>query len=253
MKSEPKDGGLPASTAALQKIADGKTWAIEMAVVNARSRRMAWWFAAGAGLVALAGMGSATAMFLQPPPAPKVLVVDKTTGETMVLPNLDGKTVPQVVAMDLNNASAYVVARETYNWSLLRKDYDQVARMSTPQVFAPYSRQFIGPGALQEKLADKELRQVTVINARPLISSDPGRSGEVVVTYEREIRNGSATGPQLSRHVATIRYEYRPNSIKRDEDRLWNPFGFVVTAYRSDAEVAASRVETQAGAAGEVQ
>ena len=40
-----------------------------------------------------------------------------------------------------------------------------------------------------------------------------------------------------TRHVASVVYEYQPGVLAKEADRLENPFGFVVTAYRSDPEI----------------
>ena len=40
-----------------------------------------------------------------------------------------------------------------------------------------------------------------------------------------------------TRHVASIVYQYQPRVFAKERDRLENPFGFVVTAYRSDPEI----------------
>jgi type IV secretion system protein VirB8 len=37
--------------------------------------------------------------------------------------------------------------------------------------------------------------------------------------------------------VASIVYQYQPKVLAKEADRLENPFGFVVTAYRSDPEI----------------
>lgn len=239
---------LPRSPKALQKLAQGSLWAVELEVLNARSRRQAWMVAAAATAVAVMGVAAALLQFMQPPPAPKVLMVDRTTGETVVLPNLDERTVPQVIALDLHNAARYVRARETYNYSMLNADYHQVARMSTAEIFAPYQKLFVGADALHDKLQDKELRRVTIIGVRPSGETVPGKSGEALVTYEREVRSQGTPAPVVTRYVATVRYEYRPTAVKKHADKLENPFGFVVTAYRSDAEVAPSRVEAAVAA-----
>ncbi|NRF71372.1 type IV secretion system protein [Aquincola sp. S2] len=242
---------LPASPAALKALAESSGWEVETRAVLARSERRAWLISAASVGIAVLGMAAATAQYLKPPPAAKVLMVDKTTGETVVLPNLDdSSSVPQVAAMDLHNAAVYVRARESYNYSMLGADYQQVARMSTPELFRPYQTLFTGPEALHEKLKDNELRRVTVISVRPTTGSQYGRGGEALVTYEREVRNQSTTQPIVTRYTATVRYEYRPGAVKKDVDRLENPFGFVVTGYRTDAEVAASRIEPAAPAGG---
>jgi type IV secretion system protein VirB8 len=42
----------------------------------------------------------------------------------------------------------------------------------------------------------------------------------------------------ITRHIASVVYEYQPKVLVREKDRIENPFGFVVTAYRSDPEIA---------------
>jgi type IV secretion system protein VirB8 len=40
-----------------------------------------------------------------------------------------------------------------------------------------------------------------------------------------------------TRHVATIVFQYQPKVLTKEVDRMENPFGFVVVAYRSDPEI----------------
>ena len=40
-----------------------------------------------------------------------------------------------------------------------------------------------------------------------------------------------------TRHVASVVFQYQPKVLSKERDRLENPFGFVVTAYRSDPEI----------------
>ena len=225
------------------KVDHSNTWHSEYRLLVARSELKAWRVAAAAIGVGLLGMAYGLFEALQPAPASKVLVLDRATGQTTVLPNLDSKTVPQVVALDHHNAAVYVRAREGYNFSMLGRDYEQVARMSTPETWAPYSRKFVGNAAMHEKVADKELHRVTVISVRLVTGYVAGAAGEALVTYEREVRSTQMSSPVVTRHIATVRYEYRPASMKQDIDRTENPFGYVVTAYRTDAELAASKVD----------
>ncbi len=219
------------------------TWLSEYRLLAARSELKAWRVAAASVCVGVLGMGYGLFEAIQPAPSPKVLVLDRGTGQTTVLPSLDSKTVPQVVALDHHNAAVYVRAREGYNFSMLGRDYEQVARMSTPETWAPYSRRFVGNAAMHEKLADRELHRITVISVRLVTGYVAGAAGEALVTYEREIRSTQISSAVVTRHIATVRYEYRPASMKHDVDRTENPFGYVVTAYRTDAELAASKVD----------
>jgi type IV secretion system protein VirB8 len=85
--------------------------------------------------------------------------------------------------------------------------------------------------------------RVRVVNVRLELGGtasrkDAGRGGEAVVTFEREQRDvtrGTYEAP--TRHVATLRYAYEPKAMRTEADRLDNPLGFVVTAYRTDSEL----------------
>lgn len=229
---------LPASPSALRSIAEAATWESEWLQDAARSRRIAWLTAGAGALCAVLGIAAAAAMALKPVPAPGVVLVDRLTGESTMVPQLSRDTVPQLVALDQHHAVQYVRARESYFFHFLRRDYEQVARSSTPEVFAPYSERFQGEGALQEKLGSREEHRVTVISARPSATTLAGRAGEIIVTFERDVRSTQGPSPGKASFVATVMFEYRPEALKRDVDRLENPLGFVVTNYRVEAELA---------------
>ena len=40
-----------------------------------------------------------------------------------------------------------------------------------------------------------------------------------------------------TRHAASVVVQYHPKVLANERDRLENPFGFVVMAYRSDPEI----------------
>jgi hypothetical protein len=81
------------------------------------------------------------------------IVVDKVTGETTIQQRLSVESVPLMEALDKHHLAVFVRAREGYAWWFLQRDFDQVARMAVPSVFADYNRQFEGETALQKKLA----------------------------------------------------------------------------------------------------
>ena len=69
-------------------------------------------------------------------------------------------------------------------------------------------------------------------------SGRAGNKGEATVTYEKVVRLKDRNLPEVTtRHVASIVYQYQPKVLAKESDRLENPFGFVVTAYRSDPEI----------------
>ncbi len=215
-----------------------RTWEVDRAEMLERSEHRAW-RVAGAGIV-LALVGIA-AVFAQGPLRRVVevpIVVDRVTGEATVQQRLDVETIPAMEALDKHNLAAFVRAREGYSWMFLQRDFDQVARMAVPAVFADYNRQFEGPDALQKKVAASEEWRITIVGVRLSAAGRTGNRGEATVTYDKFVRLTDRSLAEVrTRHVASIVFQYQPKVLARERDRLENPFGFVVTAYRSDPEI----------------
>ena len=169
---------LPRKLKALKTIAEARSWDSTVQDLRARSEGRAWMVAGGAIALALLGFSLALFQATRPIPAPVPIVVDRTTGETMVVPSFDENSVPQISAIDQHNAAVYVRAYESYFFNLLKRDYDQVARMSTQEVFAPYSAKFAGEAAMQTKLGTTWEHRVSVVSVRMSTTTNPGRNGE---------------------------------------------------------------------------
>lgn len=248
-----KAAALPSRTADHPVHADEGTdfganqaWEIDRTEMLERSERRAWRVAAAGMSLGLIGIA---AVFAQGPLRRVVeipIVVDKVTGETTVQQRLDVETVPVMEALDKHNLAAFVRAREGYNWQFLQRDFDQVARMAVPTVFADYNRQFEGPEPLHKKLAGAEEWRINVIGVRLTAASRAGNDGQGTVTYEKAVRQPDRNLPDVkTRHVASVVFQYQPKVLAKERDRLENPFGFVVTAYRSDPEINTAPLEAK--------
>ena len=213
-------------------------WEIDRALMLERSERRAWRVAI-AGLVL--GLIGIAAVFVQGPLRRVVeipIVVDRLTGEATIQQRLSVETIPPLEALDKHNLAGFVRAREGYSWMFVQRDFDQVARMAVPAVFADYNRQFEGDGALQKKIGAAEDWRINVIGVRLAATGRSGNRGEATVTFDKAVRLSDRNLPEtMTRHVASIVFEYQPNVLAKESDRLENPFGFVVTAYRSDPEI----------------
>jgi type IV secretion system protein VirB8 len=243
-------GGKPAGAAALPissrdrreqaepGFAENRSWELDRALMLERSERRAWWVAIAGMLLGLVGIG---AVFVQGPLRRVVeipIVVDRVTGEATIQQRLSVETIPPMEALDKHNLATFVRAREGYSWMFLQRDFDQVARMAVPAVFADYNRQFEGDTALQKKLGAGEDWRVTVVGVRLAASGRAGNRGEAQVTYDKVVRLTDRNLPEVTtRHVASVVYEYQPKVLAKEKDRIENPFGFVVVAYRSDPEI----------------
>lgn len=215
-----------------------RAWEVDRALMLERSERRAWWVAI-AGLVL--GLIGISAVFVQGPLRRVVeipIVVDRVTGEATIQQRLSVETIPPMEALDKHNLANFVRAREGYSWMFLQRDFDQVARMAVPAVFGDYNRQFEGDGALQKKIGAAEDWRINVIGVRLAASGRAGNKGEATVTYDKVVRLTDRNLPEVTtRHVASVVYQYQPKVLAKERDRLENPFGFVVTAYRSDPEI----------------
>jgi type IV secretion system protein VirB8 len=110
--------------------------------------------------------------------------------------------------------------------------------MAVPGVFAEYNRQFEGDGALQKKIGAAEEWRINIVGVRLRASGRSGNLSDATVTYDKVVRLTGRNLPDVTtRHVASIVYQYQPKVLAKEADRLENPFGFVVTAYRSDPEI----------------
>jgi len=233
--------GTSLSEPAAEEDADiraNRAWEIDRAEMLERSERRAWWVAAAGIAMALVGI---TAVFTQGPLRRVIeipIVVDRVTGETTVQQRLSVETIPPMEALDKHNLAMFVRAREGYSWMFLQRDFDQVARMAVPAVFADYNRQFEGPDALQKKIAAAEEWRIHVVGVRLAAAGRTANRGDATVTYDKFVRLTDRALPEVrTRHVASIVFQYQPKVLAKERDRLENPFGFVVTAYRSDPEI----------------
>jgi len=230
-------------TDAAHSISANAAWEIDRALMLECAERRAWWVACAGMLLGLTGIA---AVFVQGPLRQVVgipIVVDRLTGATTIQQRLSVETVPQLEALDKHNLATFVRAREGYSWMFLQRDFDQVARMAVPAVFAEYSRKFEGEAALQKKLASTEDWRISIVSVRLSASGRSGNQGEATVTYDKVVRISDRHLPEvITRHVASLVYKYQPRVFAKERDRLENPFGFVVAAYRSDPEIATTHV-----------
>jgi len=231
-----------------EALAANRAWEIDRELLMVRSERRAW-------RVALSAVGFAflaiAADFTRGALRQSVLIpilVDRATGETTVQMPLSTASVPVEDAVDKHFAVQFVTAREGYDWSWLNRDYNTVARMAAPEVFAPFGALFNGQKGqnITDRLGDRVQWRIAIVSVRfpPMAPSASGtRTREAFVTFDRlayDVHERASIGP-AQRYVASLRFEYRPKLAQTDAERIENPLGFLVTAYRTDAEFAAGR------------
>mgnify|MGYP001605431513 CR=1 FL=1 len=243
MQALPVPGGaaaLPDATAdsLTDSYAANQSWELDRALTLERSERRAWTVATAGLVLGLIGIAS---VFAQGPLRRVVeipIVVDRVTGEATIQQRLDVETIPPLEALDKHNLATFVRAREAYSWMFLQRDFDQVARMAVPAVFNDYGRRFEGEGALQKRIDAAEEWRITIIGVQLAASGRSGNRGVATVTYDKSVHLADRNLADVTtRHVASLVFRYQPKVLAKERDRIENPFGFVVTAYRSDPEI----------------
>ncbi|WP_082848054.1 virB8 family protein [Delftia sp. GW456-R20] len=207
------------------------SWDSDINLVLRKSERRGWsCFYFAVGVIAL----QATAIVVLTPlksVVPYMYTVDKQTGEVSV-----GATVKDFVnTTELNDkhwVNKFVLSHERYNYRLLQMDYDTVQLLAGDQVYNQYAARFDGPNSLEKRYLDK-------VQITPKIISLSITGGNLAtVRFEKtqqEVRTGGES--KTTRWVALIRYEYKSQVLRKENDLVQNPLGFTVTGYQIDPEL----------------
>ncbi len=201
-----------------------------------RSERRAWFVAGCSCLVTAIAVAALVALMPLKRVVPYVYAVDRQTGELTVM---DAANQRQVAGnqdlLDKHFASAYVVARDSYDWKLLQNDYNDTVAFSSTQVARDYAVRFDGARAVNKVWGANTERRVTVTSIQ--LAPD-AISKKAVVRYTVQQRDLQTNNLQpLEHYIATIAYEYHPNRTGKEQDLIRNPLGFTVTGFRADPEI----------------
>lgn len=161
-----------------------------------------------------------------------VVVVDKETGEMDRVAAVQALTLSESDAIIQANLVAYVDDRETYdltdgeqriNSVLDRSDGDaaRTLRDLWSSTNEDYPITVYGRDAKIEVVI-KSVNQI--------------ERGVAQVRFTRTLRRPRDTRTVTRSYVATVGYDFQPETRQRLQDVWANPLGFVVTSYRVDAE-----------------
>lgn len=204
-----------------------QSWAEQRDAGFARSARRAWVVAAIA--TGIAGLEAMAIIALAPlkTVVPYTLLVDSHTGFTQALEGTHPQTLRPDAALTQAALAQYVVAREGYDVATIEEQYRKVALWSADGARRDYLAQ-MQPGNPQGPISlygrTKALRVVVE-------SVTPMAAGRAMVRYYAQQSEGAGR----DYWVAMIQYRYS-GAPQRIEDRLINPLGFQVIAYRRDQE-----------------
>ncbi|MEK8034265.1 type IV secretion system protein [Ideonella sp. DXS29W] len=252
-KTRPKDAFLAAFFPRFEPIDkdldEAKRYAAETISQIEASRKTAWRIAGVLAALCLLSFGSSFYLARRPVLPPVVITVDKLTGDTQVQGAFDANSVPQISTLDKHWAQVFIRSCESYSFNMLKRDYEQCARMSSEKVFAPIGTMYQGDQARQKRVGESEEDTVDVISVRPSPGTEAGRRGEITITFDKRTKFADGRPSLLTRYISTCEFEYHPEAMKKPIDQVENPLGFMCVGYRRDAELVTPAAAVKTGGA----
>jgi type IV secretion system protein VirB8 len=210
---------------------EARTWATDRGDSLVASRRIAWWVAIAASIVALALAIVLVMLLPLKTVVPYTLLVDRQTGAVQKLDPIMGERISPDSALTQSFLVQYVIARESFDRATVQTDYRKVALWTADPARQAYVN------AMQANNPDSplvRLRAGTAIETRiRSVSSLGGQTALVRFDTLQRISDGSA---QVSQNwVAVVAYRFTQAPMAA-EDRFINPLGFQVVRYTRNPE-----------------
>ena len=205
---------------------------VDMIFGPRRRKRFAYFIATVGVVIGLAGFLGAISLLPLKTTETVVVVVDKETGDMDRVVSVEALTLDESDAIIQASLVAYVDDRETYdvtdgesriNSVLGRSDLDaaRTLRDLWNSANEDYPITVYGRDAKIEVVI-KSVNQI--------------ETGVAQVRFTRTLRRPRDTRTVTRSYVATLAYEFRPETRQRLQEVWANPLGFVVSSYRVDAE-----------------
>lgn len=224
---------------------------VTMADMARKSERRAWWIAGTSVLMSMILAGGYFYFLPLKEKVPYLVMADAYTG-TATIARLRGdwnnNQITASEAINKSNVAHYVLAREGYDLALLNmRDWATVFTMSDDDVAAGYRNDNTrdNPKSPYRLYGDSKVIRVKILSIQ--LIGDPGMTPTgATVRFQRTLyEKASGQATPLPTRFATMQFKYEPNLGFSEQDRLLNPLGFRVTAYRVDNElINAPPVET---------
>lgn len=206
------------------------SWEADIVLNERRSRLIAWRVASVALLLVMLMVISLMLLIPLKQVVPYVVTVDRLTGESAITSSAKD-FVASTTLNDKHWIKTFLIARERYSFQLLQHDYDTVKVLAGDKTWQAYSKLYEGTNSRETVLAET-MEMIPIVLS---ITLNP--NGTATTRYELRTRNFRNNGdPVVTRHVATLRYSYKPPQGKREFDMIDNPLGFTVDGYQSDPE-----------------
>ena len=215
-----------------------ESWAADVDDAMRTSRRIAWWIAGAATVVAV--LEALALMFLAPlkTVVPYTILVDRQTGYVETVRGLQPGPLSQNAAVTQSFLVQYVIARETFDATDLSDNYRKVNLWSAGDARAAYQREM----QRTNSSSPLNLYQATTTLTTTIKSVSVLSPTSALVRFDTVRHDNGAPSGETRSWAAVIGFRYTGAPMSMG-DRFINPLGFQVTSYRRDSEtVAASAV-----------
>lgn len=226
--------GAPVSPSASRpEYQQAASWAADIHGSLRASRRVAWMVAGAAAAVAVLEALALSALAPLKTVVPYTILVDKQTGYVETVHALKPGALTQDAAVTQSFLVQYVLARETFDATDLRENYQKVAQWSAGDVRTQYQAQM----ERSTPTSPINLYPATTILSVTIKSVSLLTPTTALVRFDTHRRDAGASMGEQRAYTAAIAFRYT-GAPMRMEDRFINPLGFQVTRYRRDEESA---------------
>jgi type IV secretion system protein VirB8 len=227
--------------------AEAASWDADRAAQNARSARVAWRVATCACvLTAVSGVALMLVMPLKRV-EPFVIRVDNTTGIVDVVPVFVGEApMSEVVTRYL--LDHYLTVCERFNFSTAESDYEECSSFHAPARHQEWMALWDRTNPSSPLNVHRDGTSVRVqVSSITFFDRSSGVEDLAQVRFIKTTRSGNG-GEQISQWIATVQYVYATPATD-PRMRRWNPLGFKVVDYRTEAEALPAVIGSSSGAA----
>lgn len=209
-----------------------------------KSEKRAWIVASSAVALAILLVIGIVLMLPLKEKVPYLIMADPYTGTSSlskITDNFAAKEITSNEAINKSNAAHFIIARESYDWDLInRRDWNTVFSMSNTDISTNFKNLFANDNP---KNPDKLYGQAQVVRVKiktiVLINDGKGIVNGATARFDRLIIDkASARIVGAEAFIATLAFEYKKNLSMPEDQRIENPLGFRVIAYRVDPEFA---------------
>ena len=199
-----------------------------------KSNRRAWLVAFLSLMVTVLSIVAVTLLTPLKSVEPYVIRVNDVTGVVDIITSVKKEDLLKNEALDKYFVSTYIKIREGYYYDLLQQDYVKTQILSSPKVAEEYVALYSGDKARNEILKNKfEVR----VHINSVVLGESAGVKTATIRFKEETIDLSSKASNMVSKIATLSYDYSPDELMQEQERLENPLGFKVLTYRIDMEI----------------